>query len=59
MKQKGLERIERRRSQVDVNLLHEGGSRPSIVKRGRGCLSFFSSGLLVGAGLVALLSGLH
>jgi hypothetical protein len=59
MKQKGPERIERRRPLVDVNLISEGGSRPSIAKRGRGCLSFLTPGLLVGAGLVAHLSGLH
>jgi hypothetical protein len=59
MKQKGPERIERRRASVDMNLLSEGGSRPSIAKRGRGCLSFLTPGLLVGAGLVAHLSGLH
>jgi hypothetical protein len=59
MKQKGPEGSERRRSLVDVNLLSEGGSRPSIAKRGRGCLSFLTPGLLVGAALLAHLSGLH
>jgi hypothetical protein len=59
MKQKGPERIERRRPLVDVNLISEGGSRPSITRRGRGCLSFLTPGLLVGAAFVAHLSGLH
>jgi len=59
MKQKGPERIERRRHSVEVNLISEGGSRPSIAKRGRGCLSFLTPGLLGGAALLAYLSGLH
>ena len=59
MKQKGPEGSERRRPLVDVNLLSEGGSRPSIAKRGRGCLSLLTPGLLVGAALLAHLSGLH
>jgi hypothetical protein len=59
MKQKGPERIERRRHSVEVNLVSEPGSRPSIAKRGRGCLSFLTPGVLVVAGLVAHFSGLH
>jgi hypothetical protein len=59
VKQKGPERIERRRHSVDVNLISEGGSRPSIARRGRGCLSFLTPGLLVVAALVAYLSGLR
>jgi hypothetical protein len=59
MKQKGPERIERRRPSVEVNLISDGGSRPSIAKRGRGCLSFLTPGLLVGAILLARVSGLH
>jgi hypothetical protein len=59
MKQKRSERVERRRTLVDVNMISEGGLRPSIAKRGRGCLSFLTPGLLVGAALVTHLSGLH
>jgi hypothetical protein len=59
MKQKGAARVERRRTLVDVNLISEGGLRPSIAKRGRGCLSLLTPSLLVGAGLMAHLSGLH
>jgi hypothetical protein len=59
MKQKRAERVERRRTLVDVNLISEGGLRPSIAKRGRGCLSFLTPGLLVGAALMAHLAGLH
>jgi hypothetical protein len=59
MKQKRAERIERRRPMVDVNLLSEGGARPSIAKRSRGCLSFLTPGLLVGAALVVHVSGLR
>lgn len=59
MKQKGGERVERRRSLVDVNLISEGGgARPSIARRGRGCLSFLTPGVLVVAGFAAHLSGL-
>jgi hypothetical protein len=58
MKQKGLERIERRRPSADVNLISESGSRPSIAKRGRGCLAFLTPGLLVGIAVMARLSGL-
>jgi hypothetical protein len=59
MKQKRVERIERRRPLVEVNLVSEGGARPSIARRSRGCLSFLTPGLLVGAALVAHVSGLH
>jgi hypothetical protein len=59
MKQKGGERVERRRPLVEVNLLSEGGPRPSIAKRGRGCLSFVTPGVLVGAALLAHTAGLH
>jgi hypothetical protein len=58
MKQKGPERVERRRSQVDLNLLSEGASRPSIARRGRGCLSFLTAGVLVVAALIAHTVGL-
>jgi hypothetical protein len=58
MKQKGDERAERRRPAVDVNLLSEGGARPSIARRGRSCLSFLTPSLLLAAGLVAHLLGL-
>ena len=59
MKQKRPERIERRRPLVDVNLVSEGRAGPSIAKRSRGCLSFLTPGLLVGAALVAHVSGLR
>lgn len=47
MKQKRVERVERRRPQIDVNLISEDGARPSIAQRGRGCLSFLTPGLLI------------
>jgi hypothetical protein len=58
MKQKRPERIERRRRLVEVNLLSESGVRKSIAQRGRGCLSFLSSGLLTVAALAAHAVGL-
>ena len=53
MKRKRVERIERRRPLVEVNLLSEGGARRSIAQRGRGCLSFLTPSLLMVAALVA------
>jgi hypothetical protein len=59
MKQRKVERIERRRPLVDINLVSEGGARPSIRRRGRGCLSFLTPGVLVGVGLAAHALGLR
>jgi hypothetical protein len=59
MKQRKVERIERRRPLVDVNLISDGGPRPSIARRGRGCLSFLTPGALVGVALAAHALGLH
>ena len=58
MKQKRVERVERRRPLVEVNLNSEGGPRPSIAQRGRGCLSFLSPSLLIVVALVAHAMGL-
>jgi hypothetical protein len=58
MKRKGIERVERRRTLVEINLLSEGGARPSIAQRGRGCLSFLSPSVLIVAALVAHAMGL-
>lgn len=58
MKQKRAERVERRRPLIEVNLISEGGARPSIAQRGRGCLSFLTPGLLIVAALVAHVLGL-
>jgi hypothetical protein len=57
MKKKREERVERRRPQVEPNLVGEGKSR-SVVNP-RGCLPFLSQVLvgLVGLGLLA--AGLH
>ena len=58
MKQKRVERVERRRPQIDVNLISEDGARPSIAQRGHGCLSFLTPGLLIVAALAAHVLGL-
>jgi hypothetical protein len=58
MKQKRADRVERRRPQVEVNLMSEGGRRQSIAHRGRGCLSFLTPSLLVLAALGAHVLGL-
>jgi hypothetical protein len=53
MKQKRIERVERRRPLVEINLISEGGVRQSIAQRGRGCLPFLTPGLLILAALGA------
>jgi hypothetical protein len=53
MKQKRTERAERRRQLVEFNLMPESGARASMARRGRGCLSFLTPGLLVLAVLAA------
>jgi hypothetical protein len=53
-----MERVERRRTLVEINLLSEGGARTSIAQRGRGCLSFLSHSVLIVAALVAHAMGL-
>lgn len=58
MKQKRVQRVERRRPLVEVNLISESGARPSIAQRGRGCLSFLSPSLLTVAALMAHALGL-
>ena len=58
MKQKRDDRVERRRPQVEVNLMSEGGARRSIAQRGRGCFSFLTPGLLILAALGARVLGL-
>lgn len=58
MKPKRVERTERRRPLVEVNLISEGGPRTSIAKRGRGCLSFLTPSLLLVAAIGAHVSGL-
>jgi hypothetical protein len=58
MKQKRLDRVERRRRLVEVNLIAESGMRQSIAKRGRGCLSFLSPSLMTIAALAAHALGL-
>lgn len=46
MKQRRVERVERRRTLVELNLLSDARARPSIARRGRGCLPFLSVGLM-------------
>lgn len=58
MKKKRVERVERRRPLVEVNLISEAGGRPSIAQRGRGCLSFLTPSLLIVAALVTHVLGL-
>jgi len=58
MKQKRVERVERRRPQIDVNLSSEDGARSSIAQRGRGCLSFLTPGLLIVAAVAVHCPGL-
>jgi hypothetical protein len=58
MKQKRVDRVERRRPQVEVNLMSDGGARQSIAQRGRGCLSFLTPSLFVLAALEAHVLGL-
>ena len=58
MKQRRVERVERRRPLVEVNLISEDGTRPSITRRGRGCLSFLTPSLLALAAIVAHVLGL-
>jgi hypothetical protein len=58
MKQKRVDRVERRRPQVELNLISEGAGRSSMAKRGRGCLSFLSPSVLVLAALGAHVLGL-
>jgi hypothetical protein len=58
VKQKRVERVERRRRLIEVNLAVEGGTRTAIARRGRGCLAFLTPGLLVMAAAAAHASGL-
>ena len=51
MKQRRVERVERRRPAVEFNLISE--SKTGAPRRRRGCLSFLTPGLLV---LIALLA---
>jgi hypothetical protein len=57
MKQKRLERVERRRPLVEFNLMSGGETRLSNRRR-RGCLSFLTPGLLALAVLLSRLLGL-
>ena len=57
MKQKRLDRVERRRQLVEFNLMSGGETRPSNRRR-RGCLSFLTPGLLALALLLTRLLGL-
>ena len=58
MKKRGLERVERRRPLIELNLISE--PRPRLAKARRGCVSFLSPSLLAIAGfgvIAAHLSG--
>ena len=52
MKKRGLQRVERRRPLVELNLISE--PRPRLAKARRGCMSFVSPSVLVIAGLAVL-----
>jgi hypothetical protein len=56
MKQKRVERVERRRQLVEINLIAEAKSGPTILAR-RGCALFGSA--LVLAASAAVFVGLH
>jgi hypothetical protein len=57
VKQKRVERAERRRTLVELNLLSDARARPSARRR-RGCLPFLTTGLLAMAALAAHSLGL-
>ena len=57
MKQKRLERVERRRPLVEFNLVSNRLARPSGPRRG--CLSFLTPSVLVFAMLIAHALGLR
>lgn len=58
MKRRRVERVERRRPLIEVNLISEDRTRPSIARRGRGCRSFLTLSLLALAALLAHILGL-
>lgn len=57
MKQRRVERVERRRTLVELNLVSDRVTR--ALGRRRGCLSFLTPGVLVLAAVVAGFLGLH
>ena len=61
MKRKRVERIERRRALVEINLIGDSRSRPAAIGR-RGCMSLISRNAALAVVLAALIAahlGLH